>query len=382
MLETTSPGQCGRILVVDDDPTVRRSVTRLLRALGHQTLEAASAQGARSCLESNEVDLAVLDIALPDGSGLDLLRQMRLGHPHLRAIMLTASDQRSEMLKALDRGASSYLRKPVDALALEAQVSVILEHARREFSEHTERSKVNSELAGAREALELIPRQLAEHLTSAWDLRHIETGEHVRRIARFTEILARAMGMNETRCKDIARAAMLHDIGKIMIPDAVLTKPGKLTAEEFEIMKAHAALGAQLLDGIAHPLIQLASSIALCHHERWDGSGYPRHLVGAECPVEARVVAVADVYDALRQPRCYKPGWDEPQVIEHFQAQRGKLYEASLVDALLDSLPEIRSTERSLPDAEQSEFAASGTRLKASLSAASAEPGKASGAGC
>jgi len=366
MLGSTSRGKCGRVLVVDDDPAVRRSVVRLLHAAGHETFEATGVQGARSCLASNDVDLAVLDVGLPDGNGLDLLRQLRLCHPDVRFIVLTASEQRSDMLAALDRGASSYMRKPVDALAFEAQVCLVLERARCESSEHSERSKVESELAGARATLELIPRQLAEHLTSAWDLRHIETGAHVRRIARFTEILARSTGIDEPRCKDIARAAMLHDIGKIMIPDAILTKPGKLTPEEFEIMKAHAALGAQLLDGIAHPLIQLASSIALCHHERWDGSGYPQGLAGADCPMEARIVAVADVYDALRQPRCYKPAWDESQVIEHFQVQSGKLYESSIVEALFDGLPQIRSAEHSLRDSVHSEFAASGSRLKAS----------------
>ncbi|HEY0463151.1 MAG TPA: HD domain-containing phosphohydrolase, partial [Polyangiaceae bacterium] len=352
-----SHGCCGRILVVDDDPLVRRSVTRLLDAVGHQTFEAADARNAHSCLESNDVDLAVLDVALPDTSGLDLLGEIRRRHPYLGVIMLTGSDQRSVMLEAIDRGASSYLRKPVDALALEAQVSVTLQQSRRGISERSERSRLDSELASVQATLELLPQQIAERLTSAWDLRHVETGQHVRRIAHFTEILARATGVSELRSKEMGRAAMLHDIGKIMIPDAILTKPGSLTAEEFETMKAHAALGAQLLDGMAHPLIQLASSIALCHHERWDGSGYPRQLVGLECPAEARVVAVADVYDALKQPRCYKPGWDEPRVIEHFRTQSGKLYEATLVEALLDNLPALRTTEQVFRDS-QSEFRA------------------------
>lgn len=376
MLESISHRARGRVLVVDDDPLVRRSVTRVLGGVGHETFEAENARDARSCLTANDVDLAVLDVALPDGSGLDLLREIRGCYPHLSAIMLTGSDRRSDMLAALGCGASSYLRKPVDPLALEAQVSVTLERARSISSERNERVRVDSELACARVTLDLIPQQLAEHLTSAWDLRHIETGEHVRRIARFTQILARAIGLDEARSNDIARAAMLHDIGKIMIPDAILAKPGPLTPDEFEIMKAHPALGARLLDGIPHPLIRLASSIALCHHERWDGTGYPRNLVGAACPLEARLVALADVYDALKQVRCYKPAWDEPRIIEHFQAQSGKLYEPALVRALLDNLPDLVETERTFRDSAHAEFTskATATWLKALVSPTSVGP--------
>ncbi|HEX2671658.1 MAG TPA: HD domain-containing phosphohydrolase, partial [Polyangiaceae bacterium] len=309
-----------------------------------------------------------------------LIPEIVSGEPYVGAIVLTGSAKRADMLDALRLGASGYLRKPIDPVALEALVAHALDAARRNREQPWDRLRVDAELERSHTALAEMAERFAEHLTSAWDLRHVETGAHVRRIARFTEILARSMGESELRSRNLGYAAMLHDVGKIAIPDTILTKQGPLEPAEFEMMKTHPVLGARLLEGIAHPLVEMAARVALSHHERWNGSGYPRGLVGANCPWEARVVAIVDVYDALSQARCYKPAWDEARIVEHFRAASGTLYETELVRVLLDRLPELRAAALAFPDSARWRLAHSRASTQADSEAADA-PGPAGDVG-
>jgi len=219
--------------------------------------------------------------------------------------------------------------------------------------------------------LDRVPRRLAQQLAGTWGLRHVETGAHIRRIGAYSEALGSSLGLANEDAETLGQVAMLHDIGKVAIPDAILTKPGRLTVEEFEIMKLHPRAGAEMLGGANHPFLERAAQVALRHHERWDGSGYPGNLRGEDCPYDARIVAVADVYDALGQARCYKPGWTEAEIETYFVENSGRLFEARVVEALLDSRPRLREIAKSSPEVSLEKELTSGV-LKVATVASSA----------
>jgi response regulator RpfG family c-di-GMP phosphodiesterase len=325
------------VLVVDDDPLARHAASRVLQGAGFDVLQAGTASAAASLLSVRQVAVVILDIGLPDSSGLDLLDQLNVSHPDLSVIMLTASTDRADMDAAILRGAVGYLRKPIDPMMLEAQVLTAQRSAEARRATRARCSSLETSLENARQSLDHLPRELARQLTCVWDLRLIETGGHVRRVGAYSEALALALGSAPVDAATLGQVAMLHDVGKMMIPDAILSKPGRLDPDELEIMKGHAAAGAKLLAGVSHPFLQRAAVVALRHHERWDGSGYPSNLRGDECPADARIVGIADVFDALHQARCYKRAWSDPEVMAYFQEQSGKLFDRRIVAALLDN---------------------------------------------
>lgn len=342
----------GSVLVVDDDAFVRRTVLRVLRRAGHRVSLAANVAQAFERLRQDSFELVVLDIGLPDMSGLDFLRVLELTRPELTVVVMSADDRCATMHESLHQGATSFLAKPLTPLAIEAHVAAGLLRRRSERQERVRSDSLKAALAETRGMLDDLPRRVLQRVALAWDIRHLETGAHVRRIALYTEVIARALGQAPERAHELGKAAMFHDIGKLAVPDAVLCKPGRLTAEEFSLMKLHPTIGASMLRGFDNPFLDLAATVALYHHERWNGTGYPERLVGEACPESARIVGVVDVYDALGQARCYKPAWDEPAIREYFTANAGVLFEARLVDALIGSMPALRGIARSLPDEE------------------------------
>jgi response regulator RpfG family c-di-GMP phosphodiesterase len=313
-------------------------------------LEADSLATARRQLQTGGVDVVLLDVGLPGESGLALLNDIRQLDRAVSVVVFTASEDRTHMQTALASGAVSYLRKSADALTVEAQIEIGLRHARAHREAVATRRQIEGSLAEALSSWENVPRKLAEGLCGAWDLRHVETSTHVRRIGAYTKVLASAVGLSDKDALALGDAAILHDIGKLAIPDAILCKPGQLTAQEFEIMKRHTVEGARMLGGIEQPFFERAAMVALRHHERWDGSGYPTGLIGEACPRDARIVAIVDVYDALGQPRCYKPAWREDQITAFFVEKSGEQFETSMVTALLDSLPQLRELALEIPE--------------------------------
>jgi len=345
-----SVGGEGCVLIVDDEPGVRRGLRRLVERCGHVACEADCVASARRCLANQAVDVMVLDVALPDASGLSLLDDRELLAQDVSVIVFTGSEARDDMLASVAGGAASFLRKSVDSLTIEAQILASIGRTRARRRSQAQRRQRESSLAAALVITDQLPHRLAERLCSAWDLRHVETGAHVRRIGAYSEVLARALGVSAGDAALLGKASMLHDIGKISIPDAILGKRGKLTAEELATMKLHTRVGARLLSGMGHPFFDRAASVALYHHERWDGSGYPDGLRGEQCPLDARIVAVADVYDALGQTRCYKEAWSEERIESFFLASAGKAFEGRIVDALLASVGRLRELAVELPD--------------------------------
>jgi response regulator RpfG family c-di-GMP phosphodiesterase len=338
------------VLVVDDDPGVRRAACRVLRQAGYEVQQAGSVGEARQALGRGGFGVVVLDVFLPDESGIELLRQLQREHADVNVIMLTGCPGSWDMSESFRLGASSYLRKPLDAFVLEGQVTAAQYSYQAKCRARERSTALEVSLNDTKAMLDRVPRQLAQQLAGAWDLRHVETGAHVRRIGAYSESLGLSLGLASDDAQTLGQVAMLHDIGKIAIPDAILTKPGRLTTEEFEIMKLHPQAGAAMLSGASHPFLERAADVALRHHERWDGSGYPGGLRGETCSYDARIVAVADVYDALGQTRCYKPGWSDSEIERYFIDHSGRLFERTIVEALLDGRPRLRDIAKSFPE--------------------------------
>lgn len=349
-LPATMRAHAGSILIVDDDEPQRRGLRRLVEQAGYQALEAGAVAEARKQLKAHDVDVVVLDVGLPDASGLTLLNDVaQLQHP-AAVVVLTGSQANTDMRAALAKGVVSYLSKSADSLTIFAQIEIARQRARDWRMAAQERGKLEDSLAEAKSRWNELPQGLSHALCAAWDLRHIETGAHVRRIGAYSEVLASALGWSRPEAAALGEVAVLHDVGKIAIPDTILCKPGQLTKEEFDVMKRHTVEGAKMLGAVAHPFFERAALVALRHHERWDGSGYPDGQRGEECALDARIVSVADVYDALGHARCYKAAWTDEKIRSFFREGSGKLFEARIVDALFDSLPRLQQLARELPE--------------------------------
>jgi putative two-component system response regulator len=346
-----------RLLLVDDEPVVRDLLARWLRDDGYSCATASSAATAWAHLQEHPVDLVTLDIRMPGGSGLDLLDQIKQTVPDTAAIMLTAEGDTTKAIRALTAGAYGYLIKPIERQELLIQVRNALERRRlvienREYTQELE-NKVREQTRVIRMAHE----ETIHRLVKASLYRDEETGAHIKRTGWYSELMAATIGWDPERVEQIRLAAPMHDIGKIAIPDVILCKPGKLTHKEVAVMQTHAQLGARLLAGSQSPVLRMACEIALGHHERWDGDGYPSGLHGSEIPEAARIVAIVDVFDALSHDRVYRPALPEQQVLKILRSGRGTHFDPELLDVFLSLLPEMRAIAEALTDVEEEDEA-------------------------
>ncbi len=330
------------VLVVEDEPSVRGLVVRWLREAGYLCNEAQNNEEARRHLETHPVDLVTLDITMPGGCGLELLKWIGGQHPDTAVIMLTGERDAEAAVQALTGGACGYLIKPVERQELLFHVrrglerrTLIIEN--RNYTRQLERRvrQQTRELRGAYE-------EVIHRLVSACTYRDIETGGHVKRTGLLSEVLAREADWSKREAENLRLAAPMHDIGKIGIPDAILQKPGRLTTDEFEIMKRHTVIGAEILAGSNSAVLQLAETVALYHHEKWNGHGYPAGLQGQQIPEAARIVAIVDVFDALTHGRIYRPAMSEAEALALMIENSGTHFDPDLLERFLSRLPEMR----------------------------------------
>jgi putative two-component system response regulator len=357
----------GRLLIVDDEEPLRRSLRRVLEGGGHTVAEASSVEHALRELEVDRFELVICDINMPGGSGLELVRSISSGHPDVAVVMLTGVDDPAVADEALDIGAYGYLVKPLERN--EALINVAsalrrreLELARREYVQELE-GKVVSRTSALRDALGRLEesessirgaeREAVSRLVIALTLRSEETGAHIRRVGRYAEMLARRAGAINGNDEEVRLAAMLHDVGKIGIPDSILLKPGPLRGDEFEIIKRHPALGSRILSGGKAPVVTLGAEIALSHHERWDGRGYPDGVAGDSIPLMGRIVGLADVFDALTSERVYRGAMPIAQAFELMRSERGRHFDPDLLDLFLGAEDEIKAIRAAHPDPRQ-----------------------------
>jgi len=334
--------QRARILIVDDEPSIGELLSRWLTADGYACSVAENGETAVQLLGNGVFDLVVSDIMMAGMSGMDLLTVIKTLFSDVAVVMVTGVDDRKTAITALDLGAFGYVIKPFDRNEILINVANALERRRltllsRKYENELE-AKVEQRTKEVREREE----EIVLRLISAAGYRDHETGAHIRRIGLYAAVMADDLGWNAPEVDLIHLAAPMHDVGKIGIADSILLKPGKLTSEEFEMMKTHTLIGSRILGGSDIPLLQMAKDIALSHHERWDGSGYPQGLVTDSIPQCARIVSVADVYDALVHDRVYRPGLPEGEALAIMDQQRGRYFDPRVFDSFKHTLPELR----------------------------------------
>jgi putative two-component system response regulator len=341
-----------RILIVDDEEPIRRSLVRLLDRAGYQCAAAADAAEARRLLSNESFDLMLCDVTMPGESGFSLLASAHESHPDLAAIMVTAIDSPHSADPASRHGAYGYIVKPFDTNvilinvvgALRERANRIAERARQANADpdievrlgelnNLLRQLVAEDLAGSSSREETI-RRIA--LLAEW--RDPDIAEHLRLMSMHSARLASLVGLPADQVETLRLASQLHDIGKVGIPDAIHLKSKLLTEEERLIMQGHTESGFKMLEAIDSPLLAMASTISLSHHERFDGNGYPHRLAGKAIPLEGRIVAVADVFHALRSKRPYKQAYSEKESLEIFRTRRRAQLDPELLDLFISDL--------------------------------------------
>ena len=345
-----------RILVVDDEPRNTKLLEAILSREGYRVECAGNGEDALRAVVELRPDLVLLDVMIPDTDGFQVAAQIKNNADtrNIPIIMVTSLDDRASKLRALDSGAEEFLTKPVDRAELIVRTRNLLRL--KELADlHANYARVLEERVVER-SLRLTNsyRDTIAALNRAASYRDEETGAHVQRISHYCVELAQALGMDSAFCECIYYASPMHDIGKIAIPDRVLLKPGPLTPDEWEIMKTHATLGFKMLDGVDSPYIEMGRDIALRHHERWDGRGYPDGLSGEAIPLSARVMAIADVYDALRSRRPYKEAYghdDAVRIIMHGDGRTSpKHFDPRVLSAFVSARAAMRDIYQEMID--------------------------------
>jgi putative two-component system response regulator len=340
-----------KILVVDDEPYICELIQRWMTAEGYECATAFNGEMAVELLQEEEFHLVVTDIMMPGMSGLDLLTLIRKEYPDVVVVMVTAIDDRKTGILALELGACGYVIKPFEKNEILINVANALQ--RREVTKLSQQYDHHLTEHVEQHVVEVHQReQLLLRVIAAVGSRHGETEAHVLRVGRCSSLMAEVRGTGWTmkQCEDIHLAAAMHDIGKTGIPDSILLKPADLTRDERAVMQRHTQFGQALLQVSDSPLFVMAREIALFHHEKWDGSGYPHGLVGEAIPEWARIVAVCDVYDALTHRRVYREALSESAAVSVMMTLKGRHFDPLTLDVFLDLLPKIRQVQQELVD--------------------------------
>jgi len=353
MQDKTSP----TILVVDDTEQARRLLETMLKAEGYTPLLAANGEDALKLAQEKHPDLILLDLMMPGMNGFEVAEMLKTNQETkaIPIIVVSALEDRASRIRGLEAGAEEFLTKPVDRTDLKIRVRNLLRL--KELSDLLKDQNLMLEDQVAARTVELQDSFVESIYTlmRAAEYRDDETGAHVKRISYYTKALAEMMGMDEEFCDTIFYASAMHDIGKIGTPDHILLKPGGFTPEEWEIMKTHTIVGGGILAGNSSPYLQMGEQIALAHHERWDGGGYPFGLKGESTPVAARIMQIADVYDALRSDRPYKKAFDHAKSFEIITKGDGRTEPSHFDPAILaafescaDTMDEIFEVRKAL----------------------------------
>lgn len=328
-----------RILIIDDQAANATLLQRLFTQVGYVHVHTVTdSSQAMTRFRDLDPDIVLLDLQMPPPDGFELMSMLRastVNDVYLPILVLTADPHMQAKQRALACGASDFLSKPFDLNEVQLRTRNLLETRFLYNRVRRHRKVLRRRVKERTRDLEQARLEVLDRLSLAAEYRDDFTGEHTRRVGRLSAEVAQAIGQPENLVELLARAAPLHDVGKIGVPDGILLKPERLSPDEFEIMKKHTLIGSRILAGSASKTLQLAEEIALTHHECWDGTGYPHGLAGINIPLTGRIVSVVDVFDALTHDRPYKPAWPREQAIEEISRQSGMKFDAEIVQAFL-----------------------------------------------
>jgi putative two-component system response regulator len=350
------------ILVVDDQVQNIELLEAHLVPHGYEIIRAVNGEDALDKLSGNQIDLILLDIMMPGMDGFEVTRRVRQSKKNhlLPVILVTALWETEDRIKGIEAGCDDFISKPIDKLELLARIRSLLKVKDYNDLMLNYRTELESEVTARTEQLNQALLRLKTtsldtiyRLSMASEYKDEDTGAHIKRMSRYSAAVARRMGLDENIIETILYAAPMHDLGKIGIPDQILMKPGKLDLAEWKIMKMHTVIGAKILQGSDAEFIKLGESIALSHHEKWDGSGYPNGDKGLEIPIAGRIVAIADVFDALTSKRPYKEPFTIEKSLAIVKEGRGTHFDPDVVDAFFDIQDEILNIKKQYSEDNQ-----------------------------
>ncbi len=343
-----------KVYVVDDVPTNIELVEAVFKSdtkisikkayNGKELLELFDAEGVP--------DLLILDLMMPVMDGFEVLKKIKSlrESKYFPIIVLSALTDKQSIIKALSLGSDDYITKPFFVEELKARVNNMLKLKERDEFLSATLDVMESNLFEKLKMLEQSQLEVIIRLGKAAEFRDDETGKHIERIADYVQIISEAIGIHKDLTLMMRYAAPMHDVGKIGIPDNILLKPGKLTDDEFKIIQLHTVIGGKILGGTTLPIMELATEIALSHHERWDGSGYPLKLAKSSIPQSGRIVAIVDVFDALTSHRVYKTAWSIEKAVDFIKEQREKMFDPQIVEVFIDLLDKIVAIKQNKSD--------------------------------
>lgn len=341
------------VVIVDDNEINVTLLRHLVKAIEDTKAITFtdSAAGLQYCLD-NDPDLVVIDYMMPPPDGMAFIQAFR-AHPGRKdtpLLMITANQDTEVRHRALTLGASDFLTKPVDKNEFRARATnmLLLRKSQKQLSDRA--AWLAEEVSKATNEILVRERETIIRLSKAAEYRDPETGAHILRMANYSQVIGRNLGLSEADQTLLLDAAPMHDIGKVGTPDHILLKPGRLDPEEMEIMRQHAAIGYEILKGSPSPLLQKAAIIALSHHEKVDGSGYPGGLKGEDIPLDGRIVAVADVFDALTSERPYKKAWPVEDAVKFMHENSGSHFDPACIDAFFHNWDEIMEIKNRFQD--------------------------------
>ncbi len=332
-----------KILIVDDEPMNIRVLSEILRG-EYEIYFAANGKEALDTAESEPLDLILLDIMMPEMDGYEVCRKLKRNSltQEIPVIFITAKDDALEEAKGFGLGAVDYIKKPVNSAVVNVRVKTHLLLRRTQETLKNQNIILREKVRERTEELEKTQIEIVDRLGLASEYRDEETGNHVKRISEYCRYLGNSAGLSPDGCDMLALSSTLHDLGKIGIPDGILLKPSSLTEDEWTIMRKHTTIGAKLLSGSNSKLLHMAESIALTHHEKWDGTGYPMGIKGDAIPLVGRITGLCDVFDALMSERPYKRAWPLDKTLDEINKEAGHHFDPELVKHFNDLIKKMK----------------------------------------
>jgi len=342
-----------RFLIVDDDAANCALLRKMLTKAGYKNISVTTdPRSVTELYQAESFDLILLDIHMPEMDGIEVMQALNeiKGDDYLPILVLTVELNHDVCNRALAVGAKDFLTKPFDYQEVLNRIHNMLEVRFMHNQLQDQKQHLEHEVRRRTKALEDTRLGIIQRLGRVAEYRDNETGMHVIRMSKYCELMAQESGMSETECWNLFNAAPMHDVGKIAIPDKILLKEGPLDEEEWEVMKTHAQLGAELLDGYDFGVLALARNLALTHHEKWDGSGYPQGLKGEEIPLDTRILMICDVFDALTSVRPYKEAWSVDKAMAKIEQDSGTHFDPNLVPKFKNILSEVLNIRKEFHD--------------------------------